>query len=111
MDICRRGPHGQTGADLKGASWHRTNDTVGLAGVLNVASRVHRKFFEAGGTGILAGDGALSYRPEKILETYYDLGLPWRIHGTLDYQFVDHPAYNRDRGPVYVFAARLHWEF
>ena len=78
---------------------------------MNVASRVHRKFFEAGGTGILAGDGALSYRPEEILETYYDLGLPWHVHGTLDYQFVDHPAYNRDRGPVHVFAARLHWEF
>src|SRR5206468_1876888 len=60
---------------------------------------VHRRFFEAGGTGILAGDAALSYGPEGILETYYDFELPLRVRGTLDYQFVNHPAYNRDRGP------------
>jgi len=30
---------------------------------------------------------------------------------TLDYQFVVDPGYNRDRGPVSVFASRLHAEF
>ncbi|MGO9506070.1 MAG: hypothetical protein ACLPXZ_01550 [Mycobacterium sp.] len=29
----------------------------------------------------------------------------------LDYEFVGHPAFNRDRGPVSVFAMRLHWEY
>ena len=28
----------------------------------------------------------------------------------LDYQFISDPAFNRDRGPVSVFGARLHWE-
>ncbi|MDB6033610.1 MAG: cell envelope biosis protein OmpA [Verrucomicrobiales bacterium] len=99
------------GISIKGESWHRQDDTVGLAGVINGISRVHQKFFAAGGTGILAGDGALSYAPEEILETYYDVKLLWHIRGTLDYQFVNHPAFNRDRGPAHVFGARLHWEF
>jgi len=30
---------------------------------------------------------------------------------TLDYQFVNHPAYNRDRGPVSIFGFRAHGEF
>jgi high affinity Mn2+ porin len=33
------------------------------------------------------------------------------IHITGDYQFVDNPGYNRDRGPVNLFALRLHAEF
>jgi hypothetical protein len=27
------------------------------------------------------------------------------------YQFITDPAFNRDRGPMSIFAARLHWEF
>ena len=99
------------GISIKGESWHRPDDTFGLAGVVNAMSRVHQKFYEAGGTGILAGDGALTYGWEKVLETYYDVKI-WRtLHGALDYQFVANPAFNRDRGPVSVFGARLHWEF
>ena len=30
---------------------------------------------------------------------------------TFDYQFVDNPEYNTDRGPVNVFAGRVHWQF
>jgi high affinity Mn2+ porin len=30
---------------------------------------------------------------------------------TFDYQFIVNPAYNRDRGPVSVFGARVHTEF
>ena len=57
------------------------------------------------------GDGALSYCPEKILETYYDFQICEHVHGALDYQFISDPAFNRDRGPVSVIGARLHWEF
>ena len=31
----------------------------------------HRDFLAAGGLGLLIGDGALNYREEKILETFY----------------------------------------
>jgi high affinity Mn2+ porin len=99
------------GISVKGESWGRPDDTFGLAGVANGLSHVHQEFFEAGGTGILAGDGALNYGWEKILESYYDFKIWKTIHGALDYQFVTDPAFNRDRGPVSVFAARLHWEF
>src|SRR5438105_3111734 len=60
------------GVSVKGGRWHRSNDTFGLAGVLNGISRLHQHFFAAGGEGLLAGDGALSYGWERILETYYD---------------------------------------
>jgi len=99
------------GLSVRGFSWHRPDDTFGLAGVVNAISRVHQRFFAAGGTGILAGDGALNYGWEKILETYYDFQVCKNVHGALDYQFILDPAYNRDRGPVSVIGARLHWEF
>ena len=60
------------GLSIKGASWNRPNDTLGLAGIINGISRVHQHFFAAGGNGILAGDGALNYGWEKALETYYN---------------------------------------
>ena len=61
--------------------------------------------------GILIGDGRLNYRPEKILETYYALSLNKWTTLTADYQFIESPGYNADRGPVSVFSARLHAEF
>lgn len=99
------------GISIKGESWNRPQDTVGVAGVLNGLSRVHREFFAAGGTGILAGDGALSYGLEEILEAYYDFQVWKTIHLSLDYQFINHPAFNEDRGPVSVIGARLHCTF
>lgn len=99
------------GLSIKGQFWHRPNDTLGIGDAVNAVSRVHRRFLAAGGTGILAGDGALSYGLEEALETYYDFQV-WRtLHAAVDYQFVANPAYNRDRGPVSFLAARLHWEF
>jgi high affinity Mn2+ porin len=99
------------GVSVKGEPWGRAYDTFGLAGGMNAISRVHQEFLAAGGTGILAGDGALNYGWEKLIETYYDFQIWKTIHGTLNYQFVNNPAYNRDRGPVSILGARLHWEF
>lgn len=102
---------GSLGASVKGEAWRRPDDTFGLAGVISGISHVNQQFLEAGGTGILDGDGALSYGPEKDLETYYDCKIWKPIHGALDYQFVSDPAFNRVRGPVSIFGARVHWEF
>ena len=99
------------GVSIKGEAWHRPGDTFGLAGVMSGASTDNQRFLEAGGQDITDGDGALSYSPEKVLETYYDFQICEHIHGALDYQFITDPAFNRDRGPVSVFGARLHWEF
>jgi len=63
----------------------------------------------AGGLGILVGDGRLPHpRPEQILETYYDWALLPQLHASIDYQYIRNPAYNGDRGPVSVFAIRMH---
>jgi high affinity Mn2+ porin len=99
------------GISLKGKSWGRPNDTVGLGGAINALSRDHRDFIAAGGLGVLIGDGRLNYRPERVLETYYALALDKGMTLTADYQLVTNPAYNADRGPVSVFSGRLHGEF
>lgn len=57
------------------------------------------------------GDGTQSYGAEKIIETYYDIAMSSWLHLAFDYQFAMNPAYNGDRGPMHIFAARLHWEF
>lgn len=99
------------GLQLKGTAWGRAEDKIGVAGVLEGLSSEAQAYFAAGGMGILIGDGALGYRPEKILETYYSLSLTAWSSLTFDYQFVDNPAYNAARGPVNIFAGRLHAEF
>jgi len=99
------------GLSVKGAEWHRPGDTFGFAGVLAGASPEQQAFLKAGGTGILNGDGNLSYDCEKALETYYDFALGKSFRLALDYQFIADPAFNRDRGPVNVFGIRLHWEY
>ncbi|MDQ2860982.1 MAG: carbohydrate porin [Pseudomonadota bacterium] len=100
------------GLSLNGKRWGRGGDTLALAGVVNGISRIHQQYFAAGGLGILIGDGQLPHPgAEQILETYYDAALGKFLHLALDYQFVVNPAYNRDRGPVSIFAARLHAQF
>jgi high affinity Mn2+ porin len=96
---------------LKGKDWGRPDDVVGLAGVINMISGVHAEFFNAGGLGILVGDGTLpNPGPEEILEAYYGFPIA-KMTATLDYQFVNNPGYNEDRGPVSVLGARLHAQF
>ena len=99
------------GASVKGAKWGRPDDVIGIGGAINALSRDHRDFLAAGGLGPLIGDGALNYRRERILETYYALALNKALTLTADYQFITNPAYNADRGPVHVFSGRLHGEF
>jgi high affinity Mn2+ porin len=98
------------GASVKGAAWRRPTDTFGIAGVISGASSENQQYLELGGLGILAGDGTLNYGTEKALETYYEFAVWESVRVTADYQFISNPAFNRDRGPVSVFGARLHWE-
>jgi len=99
------------GLSIKGKSWGRPDDTIGLGGAVNALSRDHRDFIAAGGMGVLIGDGRLNYREERLMEAYYAYALTRKLTATADYQFVVNPAYNADRGPVSIFSARLHGEF
>ena len=99
------------GLQLKGTRWGRPDDTIGLAGVINGISGVHQAFLNAGGLGILVGDGMLPHpAPEQIIEAYYQLPVSF-FKLTLDYQFITNPAYNADRGPLSVLGLRLHAQF
>lgn len=99
------------GVSIKGSSWGRADDTIGIAGAVNGLSGAHRDFLAAGGLGLLIGDGQLNYRPESIFEAYYAYAIDKTFTVTADYQFIANPAYNADRGPASVFSARLHGEF
>jgi high affinity Mn2+ porin len=100
------------GVSISGKSWGRPDDTVGIAGVVNGISNAHVAFLNAGGLGILVGDGQLTnYGLEKILEAYYSYALNASVKLSFDYQFIANPGYNADRGPVNVFTARAHWQF
>jgi high affinity Mn2+ porin len=97
------------GLSLRGTTWSRPEDTFGVAAVESMLSYPHRHYLAASGLGFILGDGALNYSPEIVLETYYQAKLKW-IFVTVDYQYVTNPAFNRDRGPVSIFALRVHWE-
>ena len=99
------------GFALKGTAWERPKDTVGIGATYNVISNAHRDWLAAGGLGLLIGDGRLAYAPERALEAYYKLNLTDGVDLTFDYQLVTRPGYNSDRGPVNLFATRLHAEF
>ncbi len=102
----------EAGVSLSGKRWNRPDDTLGIAGVINGISGPHANYFNAGGTGIVVGDGQLPKAgPEQILETYYRFAAFSFGHVSLDYQFINNPAYNRERGPANVFGLRLHAEF
>jgi high affinity Mn2+ porin len=99
------------GVSIKGTSWGRPSDTVGVGGAINGLSAAHRNFLAAGGLGLLIGDGRLNYGTERILETYYAYVIDKNFTLTADYQLITNPAYNVDRGPVSIFSGRLHSEF
>ena len=100
------------GVSATGVRWGRPDDVVALAGVINTASASRERFLDAGGLGILIGDGRLPHPgTEDIVETYYDLALAKAARLSFDVQAVDHPGYNRDRGPVVIGAIRLHAQF
>ncbi|HEY5367465.1 MAG TPA: carbohydrate porin [Hanamia sp.] len=99
------------GLSLKGAKWKRPNDVIDVAGVVNGISSGHREFLKSGGYGFILGDGNLNYGHEAIMEVYYNARLFSSFWFTADYQFVNNPGYNKDRGPVNVFALRGHVEF
>jgi len=100
------------GLSLTGDRWGRKDDTVGLAGVINGISKIHEEFLNDGGLGILIGDGKLPHPgPEEIVEAYYKASMVKGVDISFDFQFINNPAYNTDRGPVPVFGARLHGSF
>ena len=103
--------HISIGAQISGARWRRPTDRFALALVQNDLSAAHKDYLAAGGIGFIIGDGKLNYGSEQILESYYTAQFSKSIGVSLDYQFINNPAYNRDRGPVSILSLRSHFEF
>jgi high affinity Mn2+ porin len=98
------------GLSIKGTSWGRPQDTIGIGAALNGISSQQVAYLQQGGVTMFIGDGKLNYKKEQIFETFYS----WNVYKSLslsaDYQRIANPAYNADRGPVHFFGLRAHIE-
>ena len=98
------------GVSVGGSRWKRPDDVVASEITIAGLSAVHAQYLAMGGLDFLIGDGALRYGPETIWESYYSARLFRGFFATVGADHVDHPAYNRDRGPLWVGTLRLHLE-
>lgn len=98
------------GVSVSGALWKRPGDTVASEFTAAGISAVHALYLSRGGLDFLLGDGRLNYRPEMTWESYYNAHLYKWFYAAIDAQYVTNPAYNRDRGPLWVWSLRLHIE-
>ncbi len=98
------------GVSITGQRWHRRFDTVATEITVSGLSAVHAEYLALGGHDFLIGDGHLNYGHEDVSETYYSARLFPGFFASFDLQHVANPAYNRDRGPVWISSIRLHWE-
>ncbi len=98
------------GVSVSGRRWHRPEDTAATELTVAGISGVHALYLQRGGNDFLIGDGTLQYAPEYSWETYYSARLVPGFWATIDAQRVANPAYNQDRGPVWIWSLRLHLE-
>jgi high affinity Mn2+ porin len=98
------------GVSIGGSSWKRKDDVVASAFIASGLSGVHASYLAHGGLDFLIGDGRLNYAPEYVWESYYSARLFSGFFTSVDAQHVANPAFNHDRGPVWVWSLRLHLE-
>jgi carbohydrate-selective porin OprB len=99
------------GVSVSGAAWKRPDDTAATAVIVTGISGVHGLYLANGGNDFMIGDGALNRGSEYTSETYYNARLRPGVFAAIDLQHIINPAYNRDRGPVWVGSLRLHLEW
>jgi hypothetical protein len=99
------------GAAMKGLRWGRGKDTLGLGYAQSWISNEHAAYLNMGGVDGFIGDGKINYKPEQVVDIYYQCHIFSSTWLTADYQHLANPAYNADRGPVDIYGARVHFEF
>ncbi len=99
------------GLSFDGSAWSREGDNIGVGYIQNQINSLRQQFLAAGNYDLFIGDGNLLYAPEEVLETYYRYRIKKGVELTADWQYIQNPAYNQFRGPVNVYALRLHLEF
>lgn len=101
----------EAGVSIKGSRWKRKEDVAGTSFTAGGISGVHAAYLAQGGLDFLIGDGKLKYGPEYVWESYYNARVAPGFFTGFDLQRVANPAYNQDRGPVWIASVRLHIEF
>jgi high affinity Mn2+ porin len=100
------------GIQISGNRWGLQYDTIGIAGVIDAISKDYQAYLNAGGGGNIIGDGKLPhYGTENIFEIYYNHTISEWASCAIDYQFIQNPAYNADRGPANFIGGRLFLHF
>ena len=100
----------QGGISVTGTHWHRPHDTVASALTVSGLSGVHTAYLARGGLDFLIGDGKLRYGHEMVWESSYSARILPGVFTSIDFQYVINPAYNQDRGPVWIESLRVHIE-
>ena len=102
------------GADFRGTPWHRDGWTSsGSPRCSNGLADDHRtpRTSRSAARASCSATARLRYGRETPSRAYYTAHL-WRgLFGSVDGQFIAHPGYNKDRGPVFVGSFRLHIDF
>ena len=95
----------------KGSHWSRPEDVTGAAVNLGWISQPHARYLGLGGIDGFIGDGLIHRGTETALDLFYSVNVGKAFWVSGDYQFIAHPAFNTDRGPLSVFGVRIHGEF
>jgi hypothetical protein len=99
------------GTLVKGMRWGREKDSLGFGYSQSWISKQHADFLNMGGIDGFIGDGKINYKPEQLVNIYYQWHVVKSAWLSVDYQYLANPAYNADRGPVNIYGARVHFEF
>jgi high affinity Mn2+ porin len=99
------------GGTVRGTTWKRAADTVGVGWSAGWISRAHAEYLGMGGIDGFIGDGKIRQAAEQVVEGFYSLSLGSSAWLSADYQRIWNPAYNADRGPVNILGGRAHVEF
>ncbi len=99
------------GALAHGAAWRRPRDLTGVGMGLGWISKVHAEYLRRGGIDGFVGDGAIRAAAETVVEVFYSVNVLSTLWLSADFQHIVNPAFNADRGPVNIVAARMHTEF
>jgi len=101
----------EMGVSVDGKRWRRPKDNVGTVYTATGLSGVHALYLARGGLDFIIGDGRLNYAPEMTWESYYRIHMFRGFFVSFDAQHIQNPAYNQDRGPLWVGTCRLHMEY
>lgn len=100
------------GVVAKGKLWRRPLDVTGAGLAATWISDAHARYMALGGIDAFTGDGRLvRVAPEELVELFYSYNFFRAVWLAADYQLLENPAYNADRGPEHVLSGRVHAEF